>query len=211
MQKHDLRKNSRKASLQQRRGAVTLWMLIWVPTLLVLFSVLVGVANLWLARVELENALEAAALAAVKEWGDENGANGTLTARQIAAGYAQANLVRGEQVVIATNYDENALNQNAQCDLEPSPPAGNLLFGSIDDVTDPSEVTFRGDLEPTGSPARKFGVRAQAFAPVPSFLGSSFLGAIGASRIQAKATAVYDSAEPNNKAKLIRIDTFLCP
>src|SRR6185503_11453281 len=72
----------------RRRGSATLWMIIWLPCLLTLFCVLVGVANLWLARVELENALEASALAAVKQWGDANGAGGTLTARDVGVGYS---------------------------------------------------------------------------------------------------------------------------
>ena len=35
----------------RRRGSATLWMLIWLPCLLALFCVMVGVANLWLARI----------------------------------------------------------------------------------------------------------------------------------------------------------------
>jgi hypothetical protein len=175
MLKHHLRDRlgySRSACPNRRRGAATLWMLIWAPCLLVLFSVLVGVANLWLARVELE---------------------------------------RQEYVLITTNYDVGAPNENAQCNVLQSPPAGNLIFGSIDDVTDPGDVTFRADIEPTGAPTQKFGVRAQAIVPVQSFLGSSFLGAIGSYRVQTKATAVYDSSAPTNKARLIRIDTYFCP
>ncbi|MCL6507990.1 MAG: hypothetical protein K6T59_13295 [Bryobacteraceae bacterium] len=55
-------------------------MLIWLPCLLALFVGLVGVANLWLARVELENALEAAALAAVKQWGEAGGGDTVVAA-----------------------------------------------------------------------------------------------------------------------------------
>ena len=50
--------------------------------MLVLLSVLLGIASLWLARVELETALEAAALAAVKEWGDQGGGE-TFVPRQV--------------------------------------------------------------------------------------------------------------------------------
>jgi hypothetical protein len=200
-----------KRRKQRRRGAATLWMLIWAPALLVMFSVLVGVANLWLARVELENALESAALAAVKEWGDANGAGGTLAAREVGVGYASANFVRRDYVLITTNYAAGTPNENAECDVQQSPPRGNLIFGSIDDVTDQDDVTFRGDVEPTGAPALKFGVRAQAIVPVQSFLGSAFLGSIGSYCVQAKATAVYDGSAPNNKVRLIRIDTFICP
>ena len=53
-----------------RRGAVTLWTVLFMPVLLVLFFVVVEGVNLWLARVELENALESSALAAVKHWAE---------------------------------------------------------------------------------------------------------------------------------------------
>src|SRR5262245_34502687 len=89
---------------RNRRGSATLWLIIWLPCLLALFVTLVGVANLWLARVELENALESAALAAVKQWGDASGGN-TLIPRQIGQAYAAANCVRKAPVVIGLNYD----------------------------------------------------------------------------------------------------------
>jgi Flp pilus assembly protein TadG len=87
---HSVRRNLPR--LAARRGSATLWMLIWVPCLLVLLSVLLNVANLWLARVELETALEAAALAAVKEWGDSGGGE-TFPSRQVGMQYASANII----------------------------------------------------------------------------------------------------------------------
>ncbi|MCS7303479.1 MAG: pilus assembly protein TadG-related protein, partial [Thermoguttaceae bacterium] len=65
-----------------RRGIATFWLLLFVPVFLVLLGLVVNVANLWLARVELETALEAAALAAVKEWG-ENLSGGTSIPTQV--------------------------------------------------------------------------------------------------------------------------------
>ena len=47
----------------RRRGWTTLWLVIWLPVMMALFCGLVAVASLWLARVELENGLESAALA----------------------------------------------------------------------------------------------------------------------------------------------------
>ena len=47
-----------------------------------MFCFVLEAANMWLARAELENALESAALAAVKTWGDANGGS-TFTPRQI--------------------------------------------------------------------------------------------------------------------------------
>src|SRR5215471_16583286 len=107
-----------------RRGSATLWIVIWLPCLLVLFCVLARVANLWLARIELENALEAAALAAVKEWGDAGGGD-TLAPRLVGVNYSQANAVRRNPVVIGTNYNAGGgPNQNDQCLVGMMPPTG---------------------------------------------------------------------------------------
>jgi Putative Flp pilus-assembly TadE/G-like len=134
----------------RRRGSATLWMLMWLPCLLVLFCAMVGVANLWLARVELENAMEAAALAAVKEWGDAGGGN-TLNPRQVGVEYAFANFVRQQPIVINTNYNAgNAPNQNDLCDVGMTPPQGNLIFGSVDD-TDANNIIFNAGVAPTCS------------------------------------------------------------
>lgn len=154
----------------RRRGSATLWLIICLPCLLTLFCVLVGVANLWLARVELENSLEAAALAAVKHWG-ETGGGSTLEAREAGVAYAEANIVRGQGVVIGTNHDPvgGGPNENAEChpsspaathyggrmaaalassSLVAGPPVGNLVFGAIND-DDPENVIFDAGQPPS--------------------------------------------------------------
>jgi hypothetical protein len=131
----------------RRRGSATLWMVMWLPCLMALFCVLVGVANLWLARVELENALESAALAAVKQWGDAGGGD-TLAARQVGVDYAHANAARRDRVVIGANYNASGgVNQNDQCQVGVAPPAGNLIFGAVDH-TDPNNVIFNAGIAP---------------------------------------------------------------
>src|SRR3954447_6677224 len=120
-----------------RGGSATLWLVIWLPCLMALFCVLFGVANLWLARIEVENALEAAALAAVKQWGDAGGGD-TFVPRQVGVSYAHANGVRANPVVIGANYNAGGgVNQNDQCLPALIPPTGNLIFGAVDH-TDPS-------------------------------------------------------------------------
>jgi hypothetical protein len=145
-----------KCRPRRRRGSATLWLIIWLPCLLTLFCVLVGVANLWLARVELENALEASALAAVKQWG-EAGGGPTLTSRNVGVAYAGANIVRGNSVVIGTNYNPlNLPNENDLCDPTDetvNPPNGNLVFGAIDD-DDPDHVIFDAGAAPTCAAGR---------------------------------------------------------
>lgn len=141
-----LRPYDRHAS---RRGIATIWIVLAGPTILALFILLSDIANLWVARVELENALEAAALAAVKEWGDASGGD-TMVPRQIGADFAFANNVVGTPVDLqgidpALNYDpvSGGPNQNASCD-------GVLVFGSIIPAATPLEppFTFNAGLRP---------------------------------------------------------------
>lgn len=139
-------------SARGRRGSATLWLIIWLPCLLTLFCVLVGAANLWLARVELENSLEAAALAAVKHWGEVGGGD-TEEPREVGVAYALANIVRGNGVVIGPNYDPvgGGPNQNDECeptDHDVIPPNGNLVFGAIND-DDPDNVIFDAGAMPS--------------------------------------------------------------
>jgi len=143
-------KSRSKPARPGRRGWATLWLIIWLPALLALFCALVAIANLWLARVEAENAMEAAALAAVKQWGDANGGD-TLIPRQIGQAYAAANCVRKVPVTIGTNYDPaDGPNQNAVCPVGMTPPTGNLIFGSIrdDDPNFPGQVVFNAGVKP---------------------------------------------------------------
>ncbi len=117
-----------------------MWVILFLPVLLALLFITVEIGNLWLARVELENSLEAAALAAVKEWGDANGGD-TLIPRRVGVQYAAANTIGGNApVAIGLNYDaSNQPNENADC-------SGNLIFGAI---TTPSRpYTFNAGVTP---------------------------------------------------------------
>ncbi len=128
----------------QRRGVVTLWLILALPVLLLLLILLIEVGNIWRARVELETAMEAAALAAVKEWGDSAGADNTAadtTARDVGVIYAAANTVTGDPVVITNNHDPTKpLTYNASA-------AGNLIFGAITTTTIP--WIFCGNQQPS--------------------------------------------------------------
>jgi hypothetical protein len=111
---------------------------------LLLFIIAVEAGYLWLSRVELENALEAAALAAVKEWGDANGGS-TLVPRQIGVEYAAANTINGVPVAIDMNYNPaNTPNENDSC-------AGDLVFGAItnEDYQCGDPVVFNAGIQPS--------------------------------------------------------------
>ncbi|MCA8995611.1 MAG: hypothetical protein KDA80_01440 [Planctomycetaceae bacterium] len=114
------------------------WLILFVPVFLGLFALVLEIGNLWLARVELTHALESAALAAVKSWGDSNGGN-TLIPRQVGNAFASANTINGAAVDLSAldinlNRDGGeACNQNACGD-------GVLVFGAI--VDDDPEFEF---------------------------------------------------------------------
>ncbi|MEQ8789772.1 MAG: pilus assembly protein TadG-related protein [Pirellulaceae bacterium] len=142
----------------RRRGAATVWLIILLPLLVILLGVVIEITHLWVARVELENSLEAAALAAVKEWGDANGGLGTAPARNVGVEFAQLNCVNGVPVEIGSNLGlvaANNPNLNRLCDPQKSDmdlttlprPDGNLVFGSI--IDNNGTLEFHAELEPS--------------------------------------------------------------
>ena len=179
-----------------------------LPVLVLLLCFVIEIGNIWLARVELENAMEAAALAAVKEWGGADGSSGTETARWVGVEYAKANTVTGTAVDIGTNWNSGVSpNENADC-------AGNLVFGAV--MTDAIPWVFDAREQagcgygPGGGHAPA--VRAQARAvPVNSVCCRLFGTVLPVFRVSACATARYDCE--NQRAVLIRVrpENFICP
>lgn len=111
-----------------RRGVATLWLILMLPVLLVLLCLVVEITNLWLARLELEDALESSALAAVQELGQAGGVGGTLTPRTVGIEFASENTVRGTPVILTNNYDPGSPpNENAAT----TGPTADLVFGTI--------------------------------------------------------------------------------
>lgn len=200
-----LRKSFRKSL--RRRGISIVWLIVWLPVLMVLSSLVIDVANVWLARVELENGLEAAALAAVKDWA-ENSDN--LQARQVGVAYAAFNKVRGKPIVIGPNHSAGGgLNENDACAITAgTPPTGNLIFGSVEG-DDP--VTFNAGAQPdcNATPPRPFAVRAQAQVAVPTLWASLLGDCVGPHCITVRTTAVY--ACPSGPPRLIAPDVYTCP
>jgi hypothetical protein len=141
-----------------RRGSATIWLIVTLPVLLILFCFVLNIAQQWLARVELENALEAAALAAVKEWGDANGGD-TLIPREVGVEDANLNRMRGFRVQIANNYEPDPMlggvNQNKLCDVVKGPPPdGNLIFGAITHDDPDFPITFNAGVQPSCAAGR---------------------------------------------------------
>jgi len=98
-----------------------MWVLAAGPAFLTMLCFVLEIGNLWLARGELETALEAAALAAVKEWKETNS---TALARDHAVVYAAANTVAGSPVILDRNDGGGGANDNLACD-------GDIVLGEI--------------------------------------------------------------------------------
>ncbi len=135
----------RTSTVGHRRGVAKLWLILFLPLFVLMLAVVIDIGNLWLARAELETSLEAAALAAVKEWGGAGGGS-TLTARQVGQTFAAANPVRGVPVALNLNYTAGGPNNENTASTFP-PTSANLIFGSITSIT-PS-VVFSPSVVPT--------------------------------------------------------------
>jgi hypothetical protein len=162
---------------RRRSGLAVLKVILLIPIILTLLALILEVGNLWIARLEFENALESAALAAVKEWGDANGASGTYVPRQVGNEFARSNTVRWNPVVLTDidsdlNWDPsdttNNPNENRTC------PEGVLVFGAITDF-DP-EVIFNAGVRPGcgGAGSLLFDVSEQGNTGAENAWGISF-------------------------------------
>jgi len=190
----DRRRRTRPGAAR-RAGVVTLWLILVLPVLLMLLIFLIEIANVWRARVELENALEAAALAAVKEWkeGSTDGA-----ARAVAITYAAANTVAGESVVITENSGGDP-NGNASA-------TGNLVFGAV--TTAASPWVFHADTSPS-CPTSDYGVRAQATVQVASVAARLGGYTVPVLWVSAAATARYACAATQPQLIRVRPENFI--
>ncbi len=107
--------------LALRRGIATIWVILSLPTALILLITVVEIGNLWTARTELQTSLEAAAIAAVKTWGDESEAVSTMmdphptpglfsitsSARDAAIATFAVNPVNGQFFSLNRNEDDD--------------------------------------------------------------------------------------------------------
>ena len=83
-----------------------MWTVLAIPFILAIFCALLEVKHLWQGRVQLDGAMQAAALASVQEWAERGG-----TAQQVAAAeslgkeYALANTIHG----VPVDLDDQAI------------------------------------------------------------------------------------------------------
>ena len=172
-----------------------MWLILTVPAVLCLLGVVVESGNLWVARVELTNALEAAALAGADEWGD-GGANTPAArnaARANAVAFAGTNTVNDQPVIVAPNGGGIPANDNASV-------MGNVvILGAYDPVT----REFSASLDPA-TPGRDRAVRAQATISVNSIIGEFCGVTLSAFNVSTHVSARYASNSP----RIVTVDTF---
>ncbi len=180
----------------RRAGVATVWVILTVPAIFTMLVFVSDIANLWLARIELGNALEAGALAAAEEWAQ---GSSTTQARTIAQDYAFANNVIGQPVSLGSNQDlAQGPNDNASC-------TGDIVLGAVDVLT----FTFSAGTAPGPPSTRHFGVKTQKTVVVPSLWTSLFGFTPGPYEVTAHAIAMCPAT--GTPAQLVHINTFTCP
>ncbi|QDT89940.1 hypothetical protein [Gimesia algae] len=180
---------------KNRRGIAILWLVIWGSFFLTFFCVVLELATLWEAQVELNDALDSAALATVSEWNTMRNLSNYSTEipREVGIDYAAANTVLGVPVPLTSNYDSgNSPNENETC-------AGNIILGNL--TSSGSVYEFNA-----GTTGNLLAVRVQATIPLNGFCTAMF----GATLfdVSASSTAYFDSLD--GKPKLVRISAYTC-
>jgi Flp pilus assembly protein TadG len=184
-QRSSARREYRRRAVR-RQGAVTIWTILCLPVILTVLFGTIQMGRLWQARVQLENALEAAALAAVQEWGALGGGALNVAAAQSAGKtYGRANTVHG----IPVDLDDGSIV-----------PLSAWSFGTAT----PNGTGY--DFTPAPSAATQFAVVLQATVRVNAFLKWGFGRSIGNSTVAAKIAAYYDPSDAAHGPRLIRLN-----
>jgi len=178
---------------RSRRGSAVVWILVATPVLLVLFMVVLSLASIWQARAELQNAVEAAALAGAKFWGDNaDSPTNRTSARAAAQALFQSNMVFGKMVSIATNDNPSATNNNLST-------SGPILLGSY------APSTFHVNQSPGAVNERACYVITTA-SVTPLLQG---LGVLGPFTVKASAAAVYNGSSQGTGRPQLTIVTSI--
>jgi Flp pilus assembly protein TadG len=164
---------------------VTIWTILCMPLLMTILFAVAEVAHLWRARVQLENAVEAAVLATVQEWGRRGGGHKHVGAA-LAAGQAfgEANTVHGVPVRL--------------CDRKKVPKVA-WSFGAA--APGGNGYEFTPDTEATA----KFAVILQATVRTPRICRPLLGESLGVAAITAASAAFFDPTESPPRPRLIRI------
>lgn len=98
---------NRNSNAPQRRGIATVWLIMSLPVLLAGLCLTIDVGKAWGERAALQNGVESAALAAVRQWRDEGASlkepSDVLNAIQQGIDFAAANLVDSRTLLLTQN------------------------------------------------------------------------------------------------------------
>lgn len=177
----------RRARCRSRRGLATMWLIISGPALLTLLLFVADVANIWLARVELENGIESATLAGVKHWGDNSFPVSTAASQAVAEQYAAANTVIGVPIDVSN-------------------PGVSLTF-TFAKVTNSTSPYTLDPNQPGSCAAGENGgaIFTEASMSVQSMCDNLFGVPLGPYTVQATTTARYNCTTSPPRPELIRI------
>lgn len=139
----------------RRRGIATIWIVVAMPVIVTLLIVVLDTANVWLAKSELKNAMDAAALSGAKTWGE---GGSTLSARQAANRAAGINTVLGTTLTLSTT-EGGCTNNNTSS-------AGEIVLGALSDTG--TTLEFNCNATPAcvaGAISATFEVNTDPIAP----------------------------------------------
>ena len=176
---------NRQPSHRARRGIVTLWTLLFVPLLFVILGAVIEVGRMWQARVQLENALEAAALASVHEWAHRGGqAKEIAASRAVGELYAHANSVQGRPIDLRSN-SAMAL---AKWEFGQALPRGPAF-----------------QFTPLSSAPQNPAVVLRASVKTPTLFRAMFSGLLADATVSAQTAACFDHSLTPPRARLIHV------
>ncbi len=179
----------------RRRGIATIWIVLTLPALATLLVVLMDVSNVWLAKTELKNAMDAAALSGAKTWGE---GGSTLTARLAALNASNTNTVLGTTITLDI-AEGGCANGNTSS-------SGEIVLGIINDPG--TVLEFNCNTTPNCGAGIPYGVRTRKTLQISSVASSLFGFTIGPYDVTAESYARY--ACPSGPPQLVRVESVVC-
>jgi Flp pilus assembly protein TadG len=172
-----------------------MWLILTLPALATLLVVLLDVSNVWLAKTELKNALDAASLSAVKTWGE---GGSTLNSRLAANDASSTNTVLGTTIPLSA-VEGACTNNNVSSTDE-------LVLGTINDTG--LVLEFNCNTAPNCGAGIPFAVKARKTIQVSSVASSLFSFVIGPYDVTAESYARF--ACPSGPPQLVRVESVVC-
>ena len=168
-----------------------------LPLILTMFFTVMAVGKLWLARAELQNLTDAAALAGAKLWGDGSDVVAQRSAAHLLAQIvAESNTIVGTVLTVDGNNNPANTNNNNAC-------PGTIELGTL------SGGVFAGGTVPATVDQRAGRVDLSTTVTAPWF-GAG--GLIGPFTIRATSIAYYSSATIGaGTPRLVNITSATCP